>query len=86
MLMASAILYQPFILSVFLLDSFESSAQVLYGEAVGAGASEAFMGPVRRVLGWAALFAHQAAPALERFANTYRMLHLKVRGSSCSGS
>ena len=56
-LAANAILYQLFILSALLLDGFESSAQVLCGEALGVAAPEAFSRLVRRILGWAALFA-----------------------------
>ncbi len=56
-LAANAILYQLFILSALLLDGFESAAQVLCGEALGAGAPEAFSRLVRRILGWAAQFA-----------------------------
>ncbi len=59
-LAANAILYQLFILSALLLDGFESSAQVLCGEAASAGGAKVaddFRRLVRRVLAWAGLFA-----------------------------
>ncbi len=56
-LAANAILYQLFILSALLLDGFESSAQVLCGEAIGASERATFTRLVRRILAWASLFA-----------------------------
>lgn len=52
-LAANAILYQLFMLSALLLDGFESSAQVLCGEALGAGRRAQFERLVRWVLAWA---------------------------------
>jgi MATE family multidrug resistance protein len=49
-LAANAILYQLFILSALLLDGFESAAQVLCGEALGAGRKAEFKRLVRAVL------------------------------------
>ncbi|TFI56969.1 MATE family efflux transporter [Sphingomonas parva] len=51
-LAANGILYQLFILSALLLDGFESAAQVLCGEAVGARDAARFRRLVRDVLLW----------------------------------
>ena len=52
-LSANAILYQLFMLSALLIDGFESSAQVLCGEAVGAGRKGEFERLIRAILVWA---------------------------------
>ena len=52
-LAANAILFQLFMLSALLLDGFESAAQVLCGEALGAGRQAEFRRLVRAILGWA---------------------------------
>ena len=52
-LAANAILYQLFMLSALLLDGFESAAQVLCGEAVGARDHARFVQVVRTTLAWA---------------------------------
>jgi len=51
-LAANGILYQLFILSALLLDGFESAAQVLCGEAVGANDRAAFARTVRALVLW----------------------------------
>lgn len=51
-LAANGILYQLFILSALILDGFESAAQVLCGEAVGARDRARFDALVRRLLLW----------------------------------
>jgi len=51
-LAANGILYQLFILSALILDGFESAAQVLCGEAVGAGDRRRFDRLVRALLLW----------------------------------
>jgi MATE family multidrug resistance protein len=51
-LAANGILYQLFILSALILDGFESAAQVLCGEAVGARDRSRFEALVRAILGW----------------------------------
>lgn len=51
-LATNGILYQLFILSALILDGFESAAQVLCGEAVGAGDRERFRRLVRALLLW----------------------------------
>ena len=51
-LAANGILYQLFILSALILDGFESAAQVLCGEAVGAGDRALFARLVRALLLW----------------------------------
>lgn len=51
-LAANGILYQLFILSALILDGFESSAQVLCGEAVGAGDRARFDRLVRALILW----------------------------------
>ncbi|WP_242922896.1 MATE family efflux transporter [Caulobacter sp. CCUG 60055] len=56
-LAANAILYQLFMLSALLLDGFESAAQVLCGEALGAGDRARFGRTVRAVLVWSGLAA-----------------------------
>jgi MATE family multidrug resistance protein len=53
-LAANAILYQLFMLSALLLDGFESAAQVLCGEALGARDRTRFGSVVRATLGWGA--------------------------------
>ena len=52
-LAANAILYQMFMLSALLLDGFESAAQVLCGEALGARDRPRFDALVRAILLWA---------------------------------
>ncbi|HEV2747439.1 MAG TPA: MATE family efflux transporter, partial [Allosphingosinicella sp.] len=51
-LAANGILYQLFILSALILDGFESAAQVLCGEAVGARDRHRFERLVRALLLW----------------------------------
>ena len=51
-LAANGILYQMFILSALILDGFESAAQVLCGEALGARDRNRFMATVRSALLW----------------------------------
>lgn len=51
-LAANAILYQLFMLSTLVLDGYESAAQVLCGEALGAGRKGAFVRQVRAILAW----------------------------------
>lgn len=51
-LAANGILYQLFILSALILDGFESAAQVLCGEAVGAKDRERFDALVKALLLW----------------------------------
>src|SRR5262249_42898544 len=51
-LAANAILYQLFMLSALLLDGYEAAAQVLCGEALGAGRREEFRRLVGAILGW----------------------------------
>ena len=51
-LAANAILYQLFMLSALLLDGFESAAQVLCGEALGAHDRARFDAVVRGALAW----------------------------------
>lgn len=53
-LAANAILYQLFMLSALLLDGFESAAQVLCGEALGARDRARFDAVVHATLAWAA--------------------------------
>jgi MATE family multidrug resistance protein len=55
-LAANGILYQLFILSALILDGFESAAQVLCGEAVGAGDRALFERLVRALLLWGLAF------------------------------
>jgi MATE family multidrug resistance protein len=52
-LAANAILYQMFMLSALILDGFESAAQVLCGEALGARDLARFDALVRSILIWA---------------------------------
>ena len=52
-LAANAILYQMFMLSALILDGFESAAQVLCGEALGAGDKPRFQRLVRAIMAWA---------------------------------
>ncbi|MBV8684645.1 MAG: MATE family efflux transporter [Caulobacteraceae bacterium] len=56
-LATNAILYQFFILSALLLDGFESAAQVLCGEAVGADRRLAFASVTREILALAGIAA-----------------------------
>jgi MATE family multidrug resistance protein len=56
-LAANAILYQLFMLSALLLDGYEAAAQVLCGEALGAGLRDEFRRLVVAILGWGALTA-----------------------------
>jgi len=51
-LAANGILFQLFMLATLLLDGFESAAQVLCGEALGAGARGRFTAAVRAALIW----------------------------------
>ena len=51
-LAANGILFQLFMLATLLLDGFESAAQVLCGEASGAGDRRSFVGAVRASLRW----------------------------------
>ena len=51
-LAANAIIYQLFMLSALMLDGFESAAQVLCGEALGAGDRRRFDRLVRALLAW----------------------------------
>lgn len=51
-LAANAILYQVFILGTLILDGFESAAQVLCGEALGARDRGRFERLVKAMLGW----------------------------------
>ncbi|KMS50922.1 multidrug transporter MatE [Novosphingobium barchaimii LL02] len=54
-LAANGILFQLFMLATLLLDGFESAAQVLCGEALGAGARSRFTAAVRAALFWGGL-------------------------------
>ena len=54
-LAANGILFQIFMLSTLILDGFESSSQVLCGEARGANDRDAFTRTVRVTLGWGVL-------------------------------
>lgn len=56
-LAANAILLQLFFLAALILDGFESAAQVLCGEALGARDRERFQGVIRANLLWAGLGA-----------------------------
>lgn len=56
-LAANAILFQMFMLSALILDGFESAAQVLCGEALGAGDRARFRSLVRSLVIWASLGA-----------------------------
>ena len=51
-LAANAIIYQLFMLSALMLDGFESAAQVLCGEALGARDERRFARLVRALLAW----------------------------------
>ncbi|WP_334182529.1 MATE family efflux transporter [Novosphingobium sp.] len=55
MLAANGILFQLFMLATLLLDGFESAAQVLCGEALGARDRNRFMATVRSALLWGAV-------------------------------
>jgi len=74
-LAANGILYQLFILSALILDGFESSAQVLCGEAVGAKDRRRFDALVKALLLWGlaggALFSLLYAAAGGSFAATF---------------
>jgi MATE family multidrug resistance protein len=74
-LAANGILYQLFILSALILDGFESSAQVLCGEAVGARDRRRFDSLVRALLLWGlaggALFTLVYAAAGASFAASF---------------
>lgn len=74
-LAANAILYQLFMLSALLLDGFESAAQVLCGEALGARDRPRFAAVVRANLawagGWAVLVTLVYALAGARFAAAF---------------
>jgi len=56
-LSANAIMYQLFMLSALMLDGFESAAQVLCGEALGAGDRARFERLVRAIMAWGMGFA-----------------------------
>ena len=74
-LAANGILFQLFMLSALLLDGFESSAQVLCGEAAGAGDAERMRRLVGAQLGWglalAALIAFAYAAAGPAIADSF---------------
>jgi MATE family multidrug resistance protein len=74
-LAANGILYQLFILSALILDGFESAAQVLCGEAVGAKDRRRFDSLVKALLLWGlaggALFSLIYAGAGARFAASF---------------
>jgi MATE family multidrug resistance protein len=74
-LAANGILYQLFMLSALILDGFESSGQVLCGEAVGAKDRRRFDALVRALLLWGlaggALFSAVYAVAGARFAASF---------------
>ncbi|HEX8124104.1 MAG TPA: MATE family efflux transporter [Allosphingosinicella sp.] len=74
-LAANGILYQLFILSALILDGFESSAQVLCAEAVGAKDRRRFDSLVGALLGWGLaggiLFSLVYAAAGARFAASF---------------
>lgn len=74
-LATNGILYQLFILSALILDGFESAAQVLCGEAVGARDRERFRRLVRALLLWGlgagALISLVYALAGEPFAASF---------------
>jgi multidrug resistance protein, MATE family len=74
-LAANGILYQLFILSALILDGFESAAQVLCGEAVGARDRTLFERLVRALLLWGlafgALITFVYAVAGARFAASF---------------
>ena len=74
-LAANGILYQLFILSALILDGFESSAQVLCGEAVGAKDRRRFDALVKALLLWGLaagfLFSLLYAVAGARFAASF---------------
>jgi multidrug resistance protein, MATE family len=74
-LAANGILYQLFILSALVLDGFESAAQVLCGEAVGASDRARFDALVRALLLWGlaggVLFSVLYALLGDRFAASF---------------
>ncbi|HEX8482686.1 MAG TPA: MATE family efflux transporter [Allosphingosinicella sp.] len=74
-LAANGILYQLFILSALVLDGFESAAQVLCGEAVGAKDRRRFDALVRALLLWGlaggVLFSLLYGMTGERFAASF---------------
>jgi MATE family multidrug resistance protein len=74
-LAANGILYQLFILSALILDGFESAAQVLCGEAVGARDRPRFDALVKRLILWGlgsgALFSLLYALLGARFAASF---------------
>jgi MATE family multidrug resistance protein len=74
-LAANGILYQLFILSALILDGFESAAQVLCGEAVGAKDRNRFEALVKALLLWGlgggAWFSLLYAAAGARFAASF---------------
>jgi len=74
-LAANGILYQLFILSALILDGFESAAQVLCGEAVGAKDRRRFDALVKSLLLWGLaggiLFSALYAVAGARFAASF---------------
>jgi MATE family multidrug resistance protein len=74
-LAANGILYQLFILSALILDGFESAAQVLCGEAVGARDRARFDALVKRLVLWGlaggAVFSLLYAGVGNRFAASF---------------
>jgi MATE family multidrug resistance protein len=74
-LAANGVLYQLFILSALILDGFESAAQVLCGEAVGAKDRRRFDALVKSLLLWGLsggiLFSLLYAVAGARFAASF---------------
>lgn len=76
-LAANGILFQLFMLSTLLLDGFESAAQVLCGEALGARSRARFTGAARAALAWGGItgLAVSAAYALggARLAATFSL-------------
>ncbi|MDB5670901.1 MAG: family efflux transporter [Alphaproteobacteria bacterium] len=74
-LAANGVLYQLFMLSALILDGFESAAQVLCGEAIGAGDRARFGRLVRALLLWGlfggALISAIYAIAGDRFAASF---------------
>jgi MATE family multidrug resistance protein len=77
-LAANGILYQLFSLSALLLDGFESAAQVLCAEALGAADKPLFRQLVARILVWAsglalviaALYCLEAGPVAAAFSTS----------------
>lgn len=74
-LAANGVLFQLFMLATLLLDGFESGAQVLCGEAMGAGSKSRFIAATRTTLVWGgitgAILAGLYAVAGARLAATF---------------